>query len=82
MRWGLVFGVAYSLMVIASIWGCLIHLETKRDRDALRATVTALREGGDGSCAVKNNGPYVLCWMEDGRLKTAIAPVKLLKRRK
>lgn len=55
---------------------------TLTERDALKATITALREDGDGSCAVKNNGPHVLCWMEDGRIKYATAPVKLLKRRR
>lgn len=55
---------------------------TSRDRDALRAMVTALREGGDGSCAVKNNGPYIICWMEDGYIKQAFAPVKAKSKRK
>ena len=74
-------GLLYSLLIAAFVWAGLVMLELKRDRDALRATVTALREG-DGSCAVKNNGPIIICWMEDGKLKTTNAPVKLLKRRR
>lgn len=58
------------------------------ERAALRATVTALREG-DGSCAVVNDGPRVLCWMEGGAVKVlplragdVVAPRTALRKRR
>jgi len=64
-----------GLWLIIGATGCKLYYatgplrEVTADRDALRATVTALREG-DGSCAVTRNGPRVVCWLEDGALRT------------
>lgn len=57
------FGWVLGIFTVGIPWTA-----TARDRDALRAMVTALREG-DGSCAVTDDGPKVVCWMESGAVK-------------
>lgn len=69
------------MFLLGTVFGSLLFgvpgYRVAQERDALRVMVTALREGGDGSCAVKNNGPHIVCWMEDGQIKLAMAPMKV-----
>lgn len=73
--------IAAGLAVLMTAIGLSCYVAGKQstldDRDALRATVTAMREGGDGSCAVKNDGPHVVCWMEGGVIKLVMAPKQI-----
>lgn len=87
----------YLLLAIAALLGEFVGAwlmyegkvkSTIAERDALRATVTALREG-DGSCAVTDDGPRVLCWMEGGAVKVlplragdVVAPRTALRKRR
>jgi hypothetical protein len=62
------------ILVIAGLISLSLELRVIiRERDALRATVYALREG-DGSCAVEKKGIRLVCWMEDGAVK--VMPLK------
>lgn len=59
---------ALGAMIIV---GRNLHAELTQLKSAYNAM---LKADGDGSCSVVNNGPKILCWMENGALRTDIYP--------